>query len=148
RPQVTFALEFEFSCSVLLERAEVGLVASSAEAEAALHDNAVQLGAAVRYEPDLFLSSEATLHRYEVQPRGAHGPGPEFLTTVKVQNLGCFAVPNVTLRVALPAFGYRGAAFLSVSRVLAGNATCVLRGPDPATVAAPVHPEDLLHVDR
>ncbi|NXA57266.1 ITA10 protein, partial [Nothocercus julius] len=152
-PQVTFALEFEFSCSVLLERAEVGLVASSdsAEAEATLHDNAVQLGATIRYEPDLFLSSDATLHRYEVQPRGAHGPGPEFKTSVKVQNLGCYAVRNLTLRMALPAFGYRGAAFLSVTRVIADNATCVLHGPgeEPGTAAAvPVHPEDLLHVDR
>ncbi|NWY08120.1 ITA10 protein, partial [Nothoprocta ornata] len=150
--QVSFTLEFEFSCSVLLDRAEVGLVASSdsAEAEATLQDNAVQLAAAVRYEPDLFLSSTATLHRYEVHPRGAHGPGPEFKTTVKVQNLGCYTVRNLTLRMALPASGYRGAAFLSVTRVIAGNATCVLRGPgeEPRTAAAPVHPEDLLHVDR
>ncbi|NXG39834.1 ITA10 protein, partial [Dromaius novaehollandiae] len=125
--KVTFALEFEFSCSVLLERAEVGLVASSdsTEAEATLHDNAVQLAAAVRYEPDLFLSSNANLHRYEVQPPGTfpHGPGPEFKTTVKVQNLGCYPVQNLTLRMALPALGYRGAAFLSVTRVIADNVT-------------------------
>ncbi|NXA43767.1 ITA10 protein, partial [Eudromia elegans] len=167
-PQVAFALEFEFSCSVLLERAEVELEATSAEAEATLQDNAVQLGAALRYEPELFLSSEATLHRYEVQPRGAHGP--EFKTTVRVSaarpdagarpaaphpplcaqvhNLGCYAVRNVTLRMALPATGHRGVPFLSVTRVTADNATCVLRGPGEEPAAVPVHPEDLRHVER
>ncbi|KAM8794306.1 integrin alpha-10 [Eudromia elegans] len=148
RAQVAFALEFEFSCSVLLERAEVELEATSdsAEAEATLQDNAVQLGAALRYEPELFLSSEATLHRYEVQPRGAHGP--EFKTTVRVHNLGCYAVRNVTLRMALPATGHRGVPFLSVTRVTADNATCVLRGPGEEPAAVPVHPEDLRHVER
>ncbi|XP_067169607.1 integrin alpha-10 [Apteryx mantelli] len=148
--KVSFTLEFEFSCSVLLDRAEVRLVASSdsAEAEATLHDNAVQLAAAIRYEPDLFLSSDANLHRYEVHSLGAfpHSPGPEFKTTVKVQNLGCYPVQNLTLRMALPALGYRGAAFLSVTRVIADNATCVLHAPEEPRAA--VHPEDLLHVDR
>ncbi|XP_062454120.1 integrin alpha-10 isoform X1 [Rhea pennata] len=153
--KVTFTLEFEFSCSVLLDQAEVELVAGSdsAEANATLHDNAVQLAAAIRYEPDLFLSSDANLHRYEVRPPGAfpHGPGPEFKTTVKVQNLGCYPVRNLTLRMALPALGYRGAAFLSVTRVIADNASCVLRAPgeEPrAPAAVPVHPEDLLRVER
>ncbi|XP_075301208.1 integrin alpha-10 isoform X2 [Opisthocomus hoazin] len=154
--KVSFTLELEFSCSVLLDRAEVVLEASSDSTEATLEDNAVRLSAPIRYEPDLFLSSEANLHRYEVHPVGSfpHGPGPEFKTTVKVQNLGCYPVRNLTLRMALPALGYRRAPFLSVTRVLADNATCTLRTPpeEPrqrgtATVV-PVHPEDLLHVDR
>ncbi|NXT86903.1 ITA10 protein, partial [Anhinga rufa] len=73
---------------------------------------------------------------------------------LQVQNFGCYPVRNLTLRMALPALGYRRAAFLSVTRVLAGNATCVLQNPpeEPrqrgtATVV-PVHPENLLHVDR
>ncbi|XP_068778621.1 integrin alpha-10 isoform X2 [Struthio camelus] len=153
--KVTFTLEFEFSCTILLDRAEVRLVASSdsTEADATLHDNAVQLSAAIRYEPELFLSSDANLHRYEVHPLGTfpHGSGPEFKTMVKVQNFGCYPVRNLTLRMALPAFGYRGAAFLSVTRVIADNATCVLRATseEPRRDApVPVHPEDLLHVDR
>ncbi|XP_066842021.1 integrin alpha-10 [Anser cygnoides] len=154
--KVSFALEFEFSCSVLLGRAEVSLEATSDSAEATPQDNGVQISAPIRYEPDLFLSSEANLHRYEVHPLGTfpHGPGPEFKTTVKVQNLGCYPVRNLTLRMALPALGYRRAAFLSVTRVLADNATCELHGPaeeprrgGPAPVV-PVHPEDLLRVDR
>ncbi|XP_009465389.1 PREDICTED: integrin alpha-10 [Nipponia nippon] len=83
--KVSFALELEFSCSVLLDRAEVALEASSDSTEATPEDNTVQLSAPIRYEPDLFLSSDANLHRYEVHPLGTfpHGPGPEFKTTVK-----------------------------------------------------------------
>ncbi|KAM9624227.1 integrin alpha-10 isoform 12-T12 [Morphnus guianensis] len=176
-PQVSFTLELEFSCSVLLDRAEVTLEASSDSTEVTVEDNTVQLSAPIRYEPDLFLSSDANLHRYEVHPLGTfpHGPGPEFKTTVKVrtyggvgglwgswltqlspqvQNFGCYPVQNITLHMALPALGYRHTTFLSVTRVLADNATCMLRTPpeEPwqwgtATVV-PVHPEDLLHVDR
>ncbi|KAM9214859.1 LOW QUALITY PROTEIN: integrin alpha-10 [Leptosomus discolor] len=154
--KVAFTLELEFSCSVLLDRAEVTLEASSDSTEATLEDNAVRLSAPVRYEPDLFLSSDTNLHRYEVHPLGTfpHGPGPEFKTTVKVQNFGCYPVRNVTLHLALPALGYRRATFLSVTRVLADNATCTLRAPpeEPrqrgTAPVVPVHPEDLLHVDR
>ncbi|NXW37866.1 ITA10 protein, partial [Phaetusa simplex] len=153
---------------------------SSDSTEATPEDNALRLSAPIRYEPDLFLSSDANLHRYEVHPLGTfpHGPGPEFKTTVKVreiwgggggaggvgswltplfpqvQNLGCYPVRNLTLRMALPALGYRRATFLSVTHILADNSTCTLRTPpeEPrqrgtATVV-PVHPEDLLHVDR
>lgn len=41
--------------------------------------------------------------------------------TPQVQNLGCYPVRNLTLRMALPSLGYRRAAFLSVTRVLAEN---------------------------
>ncbi|NWX11032.1 ITA10 protein, partial [Caloenas nicobarica] len=69
--------------------------------------------------------------------------------TPRVQNLGCYPVRNVTLRMALPALGFRRVPFLSVTRILADNATCTLRPPpeDKGTVV-PVHPQDLLHVDR
>ncbi|XP_074709045.1 integrin alpha-10 isoform X1 [Strix uralensis] len=154
--KVSFSLELEFSCSVLLSRAEVTLEASSDSTEATLEDNVVQFSTPIRYEPDLFLSSDSNLHRYEVHPLGTfpHGPGPEFKTTVKVQNFGCYPVRNLTLRMALPALGYRRATFLSVTRILADNATCTLRTPpeEPrqrgTAMVVPVHPEDLLHVDR
>ncbi|KAM6395324.1 LOW QUALITY PROTEIN: integrin alpha-10 [Rhynochetos jubatus] len=152
--KVSFTLELEFSCSVLLDRAEVTLEAGSDSTEATPGDNVVRLSAPIRYEPDLFLSSDANLHRYEVHPLGTfpHGPGPEFKSTVKVQNLGCYPVRNLTLRMALPALGYGRATFLSVTHVLADNATCVLQPPpaeprQPGTVV-PAHPADLLHVDR
>ncbi|XP_055648419.1 LOW QUALITY PROTEIN: integrin alpha-10 [Falco peregrinus] len=152
--KVSFTLELEFSCSLLLSQAEVALQASSDSTEVTPEDNVVQLSVPILYEPDLFLSSDANLHRYEVHPLGTfpHGPGPEFKTTVKVQNFGCYPVRNVTLRMALPALGYRRATFLSVTRVLADNATCMLQTPpeEPRQqgTVVPVHPEDLLHVDR
>uniref|UniRef100_A0A8D0F5T5 Integrin subunit alpha 10 n=1 Tax=Strix occidentalis caurina TaxID=311401 RepID=A0A8D0F5T5_STROC len=166
----------------------------------------VVLGSRIR--PRSHPGSDSNLHRYEVHPLGTfpHGPGPEFKTTVKVryggadggswgvpgsphspptqvQNFGCYPVRNLTLRMALPALGYRRATFLSVTRVLADNvspspelgvlgggslhppsaepssspptqATCTLRTPpeEPrqrgTAMVVPVHPEDLLHVDR
>ncbi|KAM6234132.1 integrin alpha-10 [Porphyrio hochstetteri] len=154
--KVSFILELEFSCSVLLDHAEVILEASSDSTEVTPEDNVVQLSTPIRYQPDLFLSSDANLHRYEVHPLGTfpHGPGPEFKTTVKVQNFGCYPVRNLTLRMTLPALGYRRAPFLSVTCILADNATCVLQPPaeEPrqqgTPMVVPVHPEDLLHVDR
>ncbi|NXU09488.1 ITA10 protein, partial [Pardalotus punctatus] len=148
-PQVSFTLELEFSCSVLLDRAEVTLQATSDSTEATPEDNVVKLSVPIRYEPDLFLSSDTNLHRYEVHPLGtfAHS-GPEFTTTVKVQNLGCYAIQNITLHMALPALGHRQATILSVTHVLADNATCVLQPPREGTRVVPVPPEDLLHMDR
>ncbi|NXM71401.1 ITA10 protein, partial [Serilophus lunatus] len=148
--KVSFTLELEFSCSVLLDRAEVTLEATSDSTEATPEDNVVQLSVPIRYEPDLFLSSDTNLHRYEVHPLGtfAHGPGPEFTTMVKVQNLGCYPVQNVTLHMALPALGHRRATILAVTRVLADNATCTLQPPLEGTRVVPVPPEDLLRVDR
>ncbi|XP_054847535.1 integrin alpha-10 isoform X2 [Eublepharis macularius] len=86
--KVAFLLEFEFSCSSLLNRAHVKLTASSDshERNETLTDNSVQPLAYVRYEPDLFLTSESTLNRYEVHPVGTFPSGmiPEFKTTIKV----------------------------------------------------------------
>ncbi|NXS84893.1 ITA10 protein, partial [Erpornis zantholeuca] len=149
-PQVSFTLELEFSCSILLDHAEVMLQATSDSTEATPEDNVVNLSIPIRYEPDLFLSSNTNLHRYEVHPLGTftHSPGPEFTTTVKVQNFGCYPIQNVTLHMALPALGHRQATILSVTHVLADNATCVLQPPPEGTQVVPVPPEDLLHVDR
>ncbi|XP_037738906.1 integrin alpha-10 isoform X3 [Chelonia mydas] len=57
--KVAFLLEFEFSCSFLLDRAHLKLTASSdsIEMNETLHDNTVQPFTYVSYEPDLFLSS-------------------------------------------------------------------------------------------
>ncbi|NWZ98660.1 ITA10 protein, partial [Nesospiza acunhae] len=114
-PQVSFTLELEFSCSVLLDRAEVTLRATSDSTEATPGDNVVELSVPVRYEANVFLSSATSLPRYELHPLGTAGPGPEFSTTLKVQNLGCYPLQNLTLRVALPALGHRGATILSVT---------------------------------
>ncbi|NWI47765.1 ITA10 protein, partial [Picathartes gymnocephalus] len=94
--------------------------------------------------------SHSNLQRYEVQPLGTsgRGAGPEFSTTVKVRNLGCYPLQNVTLHMALPALGRRRAALLSVTRVLAENASCVLQPPGEGARLVPVPPEDLLQVDR
>ncbi|NXS58941.1 ITA10 protein, partial [Brachypteracias leptosomus] len=116
--------------------------------------------------------SHSTLHRYELPPLSTFPHGPEFKTTVKVrrylgcrnwggpggltspplspqvQNFGCYPVRNLTLRMALPALGYHRAPFLSITRVLADNATCTLQNPPEETTLVPVHPENLLHVER
>ncbi|NWI24184.1 ITA10 protein, partial [Sula dactylatra] len=55
-----------------------------------------------------------------------------------VQNFGCYPVRNLTLRMALPALGYRRAAFLSVTRVLADN---VSPSPEPGLLGGgSLHP--------
>ncbi|XP_059574021.1 integrin alpha-10 [Alligator mississippiensis] len=148
--KVAFILEFEFSCSSLLNRAQVKLVAGSdsLEANETLRDNTAELFAYVRYEPDLFLSSEAALTRYEVHLGSPfpNGIGPEFQTTVKVQNLGCYPVSGLALRMALPAAGYQSRPFLSITHILANNVTCSLQNVTAAT--APLHPANLAHEDR
>ncbi|KAL8183997.1 UNVERIFIED_CONTAM: hypothetical protein K2H54_003401 [Gekko kuhli] len=123
--KVAFLLEFEFSCSSLLNRAHVKLTASSdsRELNETLTDNTAQPIAYVRYEPDLFLTSESTLNRYEVHPVGTFPSGmiPEFKTTIKVQNLGCYPVGNLSLVMDLPTTAYQNSKFLSVTRVIGDN---------------------------
>ncbi|XP_070622777.1 integrin alpha-10 [Erythrolamprus reginae] len=153
--KVAFALEFEFSCSLLLNKAQVKLTASSdsSELNQTLTDNMAQLFAFVSYEPDLFLTSESTLNRYEVHPVGnfPSDMSPEFRTTVKIQNLACYAVSNLSLRMAFPATGYQGREFLWVTRILADNVTCNLPNYTEfgsANSVIPLHPEELAHTDR
>uniref|UniRef100_A0A8C0J0I4 Integrin subunit alpha 10 n=1 Tax=Chelonoidis abingdonii TaxID=106734 RepID=A0A8C0J0I4_CHEAB len=130
-------------------------VLDSIEMNETLHDNTVQPFAYVTYEPDLFLSSEATLNRYEVHPAGTFSSsvGPEFKTTIKVQNLGCYAVRNLSVIMYLPAMAFRRSYFLSVTHIIAHNVTCVVQNLTEATLRSqtgviPIHPEDLLHADR
>ncbi|XP_041259966.1 integrin alpha-10 [Onychostruthus taczanowskii] len=148
--KVSLTLELEFSCSVLLDLAEVTLRATSDSTEVTPQDNVVKLSVPIRYEANLFLSSTTNLPRYELHPPGTFtaSPGPEFSTTVKVQNLGCYPLQNVTLHMALPALGQHGATMLSVTELLPGNATCRLHPPDGGTPVVAVPPEDLLHTER
>ncbi|KAB1260980.1 Integrin alpha-10 [Camelus dromedarius] len=123
---VTFLLEFEFSCSFLLSQVLVRLTAASnsLERNGTLQDNTVQTSAYIQYEPHLLFASESTLHRYEVHPHGTLpvGPGPEFKTTLRVQNLGCYVVSGLIISALLPAVAHGGHYFLSLSQVITNNA--------------------------
>uniref|UniRef100_A0A8C3N3H0 Uncharacterized protein n=1 Tax=Geospiza parvula TaxID=87175 RepID=A0A8C3N3H0_GEOPR len=138
--KVSFTLELEFSCSVLLDRAELTLRATSDSSEVTPQDNVVELSVPVRYEANVFLSSATNLPRYELHPRGTFSPGPEFSTTLKVQNLGCFPLQNLTLHMALPALGHRGAPILSVTKVLADNVSLGDTGGVPPVPLPPEPP--------
>ncbi|KAI6048475.1 integrin alpha-10 isoform X1 [Marmota monax] len=149
--KVTFLLEFEFSCSSLLSQVLVRLNASSSslETNGTLQDNTAQTSAYIQYEPHLLFSSESTLHRYEVHPYRTLpvGPGPEFKTTLRVQNLGCYVVSGLIISALLPAVAQGGNYFLSLSQVITDNASCTVQNltkpPGP-----PVHPEELRHTNR
>ncbi|XP_028645642.1 integrin alpha-10 isoform X1 [Grammomys surdaster] len=149
--KVTFLLEFEFSCTFLLSQVFVRLTArsSSLERNETLRDNTAQTSAYIRYEPHLMFSSESTLHRYEVHPYRTLpvGPGPEFKTTLRVQNLGCHVVSGLVISAFLPAVAHGGNYFLSLSQVISGNASCAVQNlTEPP--GFPVHPEDLQHTSR
>ncbi|XP_013915627.1 PREDICTED: integrin alpha-10 [Thamnophis sirtalis] len=76
---------------------------------------------------------------------------PEFRTTVKIQNLACYAVSNLSLLMAFPATGYQGREFLWVTRIIADNVTCSLPNRTEfgaANSVIPLHPEELEHTDR
>ncbi|XP_052587642.1 integrin alpha-10 isoform X3 [Peromyscus californicus insignis] len=149
--KVTFLLEFEFSCTSLLSQVLVRLTASSSSLEKneTLQDNTVQTSAYIRYEPQLLFSSESTLHRYEVHPYRTLpvGPGPEFKTTLRVQNLGCHVVSGLIISALLPAVAHGGDYFLSLSQVISSNASCTVQNlTEPP--GSPVHPEELQHTNR
>ncbi|KAJ1081209.1 hypothetical protein NDU88_001392 [Pleurodeles waltl] len=155
--KVTFLLDFEFSCAALLNRIQIKLMANSdsTELNKTLHDNTVQLLAFIRYEPDLFISSASTLNRYETLPTRTtlNGMGPEFKTTFKIQYIGCYSISNLSVNVYFPAMAYGSKYFLSVSRIEANNATCVLLNMTEAIArnqsgVVPIHPEDMLHTDK
>ncbi|XP_031230758.1 integrin alpha-10 isoform X1 [Mastomys coucha] len=149
--KVSFLLEFEFSCTFLLSQVFVRLTASSSSLERneTLRDNTAQTSAYIRYEPHLVFSSESTLHRYEVHPYRTLpvGPGPEFKTTLRVQNLGCHVVSGLVVSALLPAVAHGGNYFLSLSQVISGNASCTVQNlTEPP--GFPVHPEELQHTSR
>ncbi|XP_072500737.1 integrin alpha-10 isoform X1 [Notamacropus eugenii] len=149
--KVTFLLEFEFSCSSTLSQALVRLTATSnsLESNETLHDNVAQASAYIQYEPELLISSESTLHRYEVHPYGAlpEGPGPEFKTTLRVQNLGCYSISGLLISAFFPAVAHGGNYFLSLSQIITDNASCMVQNLTEPSVA-PVHPEDLRYISR
>ncbi|XP_043431998.1 integrin alpha-10 isoform X2 [Prionailurus bengalensis] len=147
--KVTFLLEFEFSCSFLLSQVLVRLTATSnsLERNETLQDNTAQTSAYIHYEPRLLFSSESTLHRYEVHPYGPLPVGPEFKTTLRVQNLGCYVVSGLIISALLPAVAHGGNYFLSLSQFITNNASCTVQNltepPGPL-----VHPEEFHHTNR
>ncbi|XP_066464808.1 integrin alpha-10 isoform X1 [Eleutherodactylus coqui] len=151
--KVAFALEFEYSCTSLLNRVQIRLSVSSdnTEPDETLHDNSAHLSAHIRYEPELFIQSESSLNRYEVQPvlLSTQEPGPEFITKFKVQYVDCYPVYNVSVHIHTPAMGYGGLYFMSVSRILsADDVICMLSNMTRSrTAMVPFHPEDLGHTN-
>ncbi|XP_066539423.1 integrin alpha-10 isoform X2 [Hoplias malabaricus] len=153
--KVNFMLEFEFSCTSLINKVQMKLVAASdsVEREDTLSDNTVQLNTVVQYEPDLFLTSDSNLNRYEVHPTRtvSEGTGPEFYTHFRVQNLGCYVVNNLGLIVTLPAVASGDRVFSSVVEAVSHNASgvnCSIRSDLAQLKAAtrdvhPLHPEDM-----
>uniref|UniRef100_A0A672YEW4 Integrin, alpha 10 n=1 Tax=Sphaeramia orbicularis TaxID=375764 RepID=A0A672YEW4_9TELE len=123
--KVNFMLEFEFSCTSLHSRVQMKLNAASdsVEREETLGDNSVQLQSFVQYEPDLFVSSDSNLNRYEVHPTRSvsEGIGPEFYTHLRLQNLGCYSVSNVELRLLLPSVAAGDTVFMTVTDVSSYN---------------------------
>uniref|UniRef100_A0A672FXE7 Integrin, alpha 10 n=1 Tax=Salarias fasciatus TaxID=181472 RepID=A0A672FXE7_SALFA len=122
---VNFMLEFEFSCTSLHSRVQMKLNAASdsVEREETLGDNSVQLQSFVQYEPDLFVSSDSNLNRYEVHPTRtvSEAIGPEFHTHLRLQNLGCYSVSNLELRLHLPAVAAGDRVFMTVTEVFSYN---------------------------
>uniref|UniRef100_A0A8D3CW20 Integrin subunit alpha 10 n=1 Tax=Scophthalmus maximus TaxID=52904 RepID=A0A8D3CW20_SCOMX len=123
--KVNFMLEFEFSCTSLHSRVQMKLNAASdsVEREDTLGDNSVQLQSFVQYEPDLFVSSDSNLNRYEVHPTRtvSESIGPEFYTHLRLQNLGCYSVSNVELRLHLPSVAAGDRVFMTVTEVFSYN---------------------------
>uniref|UniRef100_A0A3Q4GDK0 Integrin, alpha 10 n=1 Tax=Neolamprologus brichardi TaxID=32507 RepID=A0A3Q4GDK0_NEOBR len=154
--KVNFLLEFEFSCTSLLNQVKMKLYASdSVERQDTLGDNSVQLQTFVQYEPDLFVS-ESNLNRYEVHPTRtmSEAIGPEFYTHLRLQNLGCYSVSNLELRLHLPSVAAGDRVFMTVTDVFSINVTvnCSVLS-DAAQLKArqgdvrPLHPEDMIQDD-
>ncbi|KAJ0000458.1 hypothetical protein NQD34_012300 [Periophthalmus magnuspinnatus] len=147
--KVNFMLEFEFSCTSLHSRVQMKLFASSdsVEKEETLGDNSVQLLSFVQYEPDLFVSSDSNLNRYEVYPTRSvsEAIGPEFYTHLRVQNLGCYSVSNLELKLLLPSVAAEDRVFMTVTDVSSYNVS-----PAPFYIqrdVRPLHPEDMVQND-
>uniref|UniRef100_A0A3Q4AL80 VWFA domain-containing protein n=1 Tax=Mola mola TaxID=94237 RepID=A0A3Q4AL80_MOLML len=155
--KVNFMLEFEFSCTSLHSRVQMKLhAADSVERESTLGDNSVQLQSFVQYEPDLFVS-DSNLNRYEVHPTRtvSEAIGPEFYTHLRLQNLGCYSVRNLELRLHLPSVAAEDSVFMTVTDVFSYNATgvnCSVQS-DLAQLKArqgdvgSLHPEDMMQND-
>ncbi|KAG5856406.1 hypothetical protein ANANG_G00007630 [Anguilla anguilla] len=158
--KVKFMLEFEYSCTSLHNKVQMKLIAASdsVERENTLQDNSVHLQSVVQYEPDLFISSESNLNRYEVHPTRtvSEGTGPEFYTNFRLQNLGCYSVSNLELRVLLPAVASGDRVFMLVTDASSHNASgvnCSVLSDLPQLKSAqrdvrPLHPEDMQQTDQ
>ncbi|XP_035285684.1 integrin alpha-10 [Anguilla anguilla] len=158
--KVKFMLEFEYSCTSLHNKVQMKLIAASdsVERESTLQDNSVHLQSVVQYEPDLFISSESNLNRYEVHPTRtvSEGTGPEFYTNFRLQNLGCYSVSNLELRVLLPAVASGDRVFMLVTDASSHNASgvnCSVLSDLPQLKSAqrdvrPLHPEDMQQMDQ
>uniref|UniRef100_A0A8C5EPQ8 VWFA domain-containing protein n=1 Tax=Gouania willdenowi TaxID=441366 RepID=A0A8C5EPQ8_GOUWI len=127
--KVNFMLEFEFSCTSLHTRVQMKLNAASdsVERDDTLEDNSIQLQSFVQYEPDLFVSSDSNLNRYEVHPTRtvSEAIGPEFHTHLRVQNLGCYSVSNLELQLLLPSVAAGDRVFMTVTDVFSYNVSRV-----------------------
>ncbi|XP_035990284.1 integrin alpha-10 [Fundulus heteroclitus] len=155
--KVDFMLEFEFSCTSLHNWVQMKLNATSdsSERKETLGDNSIQLQTFVQYEPDLFISSDSNLNRYEVHPTrtASEAMGPEFYTHIRLLNIGCYSVSNLELRVLLPAVAAEDAIFMTVTDVFTYNASGIKCSvlSDPAQLKSrqrdvrPLHPEDMMH---
>uniref|UniRef100_A0A8K9WMB7 Integrin subunit alpha 10 n=1 Tax=Oncorhynchus mykiss TaxID=8022 RepID=A0A8K9WMB7_ONCMY len=79
---------FVFSCVCHIYLSVPGSHSDSVEREATLGDNSVQLQTVVQYEPDLFITSDSNLNRYEVHPTRtiSEAIGPEFYTHFRVSS--------------------------------------------------------------
>ncbi|XP_036394819.1 integrin alpha-10 [Megalops cyprinoides] len=158
--KVNFMLEFEFSCTSLHNKVQMKLTAASdsVEREETLQDNTVQLHSAVQYEPDLFITSDSNLNRYEVHPTrtASEGTGPEFHTNFRLQNLGCYSVTNLELRIHLPAVASGDRVFMLVADASSHNASgvnCSVQSDLPQLKdrqrdVRPLHPEDMQQMDQ
>ncbi|XP_057195966.1 integrin alpha-10 isoform X3 [Triplophysa rosa] len=153
--KVNFMLEFEFSCTSLNSKVQIKLVAESDSVESVdtLLDNSVQLQSVVQYEPELFITSDSNLNRYEVHPTRtmSEGTGPEFYTHFRVQNSGCYAIRNLELSVNLPSVASGDRVFATVVDAFSQNASgvnCRIVS-DVAQLKSrqrdvrPLHPEDM-----
>lgn len=151
-------LEFEFSCTSLHNRVQMKLHAKSdsVEREDTFGDNSVQLQSFVQYEPELFVISESNLNRYEVHPTrtASEAIGPEFYTQLKLQNLGCYSVSNVLLRLLLPSVAAGDAVFMTITDVSynASWVNCSVLSDLPQLKARQrdvrsLHPEDMMPND-
>ncbi|KAM8826137.1 integrin alpha-10 [Synchiropus picturatus] len=157
--KVNFMLEFEFSCTSLSSRVQIKLRAASdsVEREETLEDNSAQLQTFVQYEPDLFVSSDSNLNRYEVHPTRSMSEaiGPEFYTNLRLQNLGCYSVSNLELKILLPSVAAGDRVFMNVAEIFSYNATGVncsvmsdlAQLKDRQRDVWPFHPDDMMQHD-
>ncbi|KAG9345419.1 hypothetical protein JZ751_009966 [Albula glossodonta] len=128
--KVNFMLEFEFSCTSLHNKVQMKLIAAS----------------------------DSNLNRYEVHPTRtvSEATGPEFHTNFRLQNLGCYSVSNLELRIRLPAVASGDRVFMLVTDASSHNASgvnCSIQSNLPQLKSRqrdvrPLHPEDMQQLEQ